>query len=125
MGNKPKRSKPWHDVCPQPIADPVPGGGGGVVVDEEMPSPSWTVVLEDLTPATDGLQPDVAVRAAWAAPRFGVHAGRALIGFVPARLSAEIKKAMDAGGGGVLQGHVVSVDLAAGRVIVVLVFEGS
>jgi hypothetical protein len=121
MGNQPKRKKEWHEVSPKPIADPKPGGGGGPI---EMPRPvSWTVVLEDLTAVAANLLPEVAVRGERAEPRFKVYAGANLVGFVPARTSAAIGKAMDLAGG-VPLGRVLSVEKSPDRVVVELCLDG-
>jgi hypothetical protein len=119
MGNPKRPIKPWHNTPPRPIGDEEPGGGGVVV--DTMPLPTWRVVLEDLTALAQELRPRVTVRGRWTSPRFAIYAGQDLIGFVPAGESAEIRQAMDLHGG-TLQGRVASV--AAGEVVVVLSLEG-
>jgi hypothetical protein len=122
MGNNPRPKPDWHQVTPRPILDPEPQGGGGPVVDE-LPLPTWTVTLEDLTPAAENLRIGVAVRGERAESRVRVYAGRHLIGFVPVRESAEIREAMHQGATSLL-GQVASVDLSARRVVVRLRLEG-
>lgn len=122
MGNPPKPKPDWHHVTPRPILDPEPHGGGGPVVDE-LPLPTWTIALEDLTPAAESLRVGVSVRGDRAEPRIGVYAGRNLIGFVPLRESAEILGAMRHGATSLL-GQVVNADLAARLVEVRLRLEG-
>jgi hypothetical protein len=124
MGNHPKPKKPWHDVSPHPIADPKPGGGGGPVEDPGPRPVTWRVVLQDVTSAAERLLPEVAVRGERAMPHFRVYAGENLVGYVPARMSATIGKAMDLAGGGALLGRVASVERSPDRVVVELWLGG-
>jgi hypothetical protein len=119
MGNRPDRDK--HTSPTRPMEDPE--GGGGVAVDPAPPKRTWIFDLEDLTVAAQGLLPQVAVRVRQTEPRIQVHAGDPLVGYAPADVSAEIRSALGAMGGSLL-GHVLRVDLSAGRVEVELSLEG-
>lgn len=121
MGNSPRPHKPWHDTPTRSIGQPEGDEGGGGVAVDTAPVLTWKVTLEDLTAAAQNLRPDVAVRGVWSEPRFGIYAGEDLVGFVPARKSAEIRQAMELYGG-TLQGWVRSV--SERKVVVVLSLEG-
>jgi hypothetical protein len=81
-------------------------------------------VLQDVTSAAERLLPEVAVRGERAMPHFRVYAGENLVGYVPARMSATIGKAMDLAGGGALLGRVASVERSPDRVVVELWLGG-
>lgn len=120
MGNKTKPDKQWHETPPRPIADPE--SGGGVAVDDELPPTEWSFALEDLAPAAARLRRDVAVRGVAAEPRIEVYAGGNLVGFAPVRISAQMRRAIAAGG--TLQGEVASVDASGRRIVVKLRLRG-